>query len=116
MHEQSGRFFGHEISGRFFELFRPEEGSLTHHLPGFKFDGGPGWNDNIFLWFVGIPADAGFGQLHFKDPKITKLNFAAMGEGIRDHIQGSLQHVKHLRLNQSCFFADGGDNVFFGEI
>ncbi len=103
-------------SGCLFELFGPQENPLTHHLAGFKFDGGPGWDNNIFLGLVGIPANAGFRQSHFKNTKIPKLHIPAIREGIGDLIQRFLEHLKNLRLDQSCFFADGSDDVLFSEV
>ena len=86
---------------------------LAHHLSGLELDGGALGDDEAAAGLVGVAAHAGFGEADFEDAEVTQFDGVALGEGVGDMVEGALDDIEYLMLNQIGFAADAHDEFAF---
>lgn len=99
-----------------FEFFRAEEGALAHGFARFEFDGCSCGNDDVFFGFIGVSADAGFGEADFKDSEVSEFDVLAVGEGVGDIVESFLDYGEDILLDDAGFVADAHYEVAFGKV
>lgn len=98
------------------EFFGAEKNALAHDFSGFELHRGAGWDDHIMFGFVGIAADAGFGQADFENTEVAELDIATGGEGLGDAVESELDDAENFLLGESGLFADLHYQISFGEV
>ena len=86
---------------------------LPHDLAGLKFYGRACWNDEAAAGLIGVTADTRLGQFDFENAEVTQFHGVALREGVGDVIEGPLDNIEYLMLNQAGFVADLNDEFPF---
>ncbi len=92
------------------------EDGFPHLLPGLELDHGARRDGYVGFRRVGIPSDTRLAQLHFEHSEVSEFNSLAFGNGFTDVIEGLLDYIKHLLLNEACLIADADYEVSFGDV
>lgn len=100
----------------FAQFVGSQQDALSHDFARLEFDDGARRDRHICLGFVGVAANALFGEADFKNPEISQLDIMAEGEIFDDVIKGLLDNGKSLFLSDANFFGDTDDHVALGEI
>lgn len=111
--------FGFFLGGLRFErglhLFGRElDHRLAHFLAGLELHHGALRDGHVRLRRIGIAAHAGLAHLHFKHAEVTQLHLLACGEGGGDVVEGFLDDIQNLLLDEASFVADPDYEVALG--
>ena len=104
------------LSRQALELFRAEQHPLTHDLSGLELHGRTRGDRYIDFGLVGIATDAGASKAHLEHSEIPQFYPFTFGQCVGDMVQSLLDDVEDVALNETCFVADGDNEVAFGKI
>jgi len=83
-------------------LLREEGGAFEdaslHDFAGSELHDGAWWDLHLVLWFLGIAADAGFGEADIENTEIAEFDIAARGESFDDSVERVLDHAEDFLL------------------
>lgn len=70
---------------------------------------------SVSLRLVRVAANFGLPNLYNEHAEIAELDLVALGQRFGDVIQGLLNHIQDLVLNQPGFLVDANDEFAFGQ-
>lgn len=108
-------FLGGLSFQRGFHLFGRElDHRLAHFLAGLELHHGALRDGHVRLRRVGIAAHAGLAHLHFEHAEVAQLHLLAGGDGGGDVVEGFLDDIQNLLLDEASFVADPDYEVTLG--
>jgi hypothetical protein len=102
--------------GKALEILSTEKDTLAHDFSGLELHGRPGGDRDVDFGLVGVAPDPGAREADVEDAEIPQFHAVPLGEGLGNVIEGALDHLEDIALDESCFIADGYDEIALGEI
>jgi hypothetical protein len=94
---------GVEFLNLFFEFFT-----------GAEFDHGTLRNDNFVFGVAGVAALAALADFDFENAEVTQFDIVSGDQFTGDAVEGTLNNIGHIALDDSGFFSDFDNEVTFG--
>ena len=91
---------GVEFLNRFFQFFA-----------GAEFDHGAFRNDDFIAGIAGVAAFAALADFDFKNTEVTQFDVTSFNKFLSDVVQGHLDDIGDITLNDSGFFGDFDNEV-----
>jgi len=77
---------------------RAFEDASLHDFASAKLYDGAWWDLHLVLWFLGVAADAWFGEADIENTEIAEFDIAARGESFDDSVERVLDHAEDFLL------------------
>ena len=84
---------------------------LFQFFTGAEFDHGTFRNDDFVAGIAGVAALAALADFDFKNTEVTQFNITPLNKFLGDVIQGHLDDIGNITLNDSGFFCDFDNKV-----